>query len=1032
MHGYDRSLSMDWLTFYELAELAQLTQEPSPIPFVDSSIFNQQRSLKFFDDELQTLLKCTQSSNILPTETFLKNLRLELASNKREKEKSLKRADDLSKLVFSYSSYSSSPLSSEPAKPIGSDLKNLFPSLFPFSASSQENNLKNNKKPPSPSKVPLDPLDKDNISEIPFLFENALFRNYVQSSLLQFHPPNLSSEDLEAFSSLSDVCSEIWGSSLLNVCQGNVHRWNSRWNTDSEALILKKKNFLDLKGALSEFSKRPSFGGDDVGSYLNFVRFVLRLDGLKTPSLEEGSNLYFLRFPCNKEKLYRGLTSGKHSLLPLVNGVRFAKELNSDFAKACKRGENFSSSRLWELASESFSSSSQKSSSNEPLQTVFLRACWYALSLAEPMLGVSQSSLDSSRWTDVGDATTCWNALESKVSLRCLTFVSNDGKVPNGPIRSIFSDWFEILEISTSECMLAIRKDLWLIWACGSFTHRLSRIPTAQILVKHWELLTANFPLLDNVRKFFCLRKILSWLTKMDENRTLQFLLTPDHPDFSAVYGNIFSEVDMWNKSAFSLNEALTQAFVHPGKPNVLSSLLSKILVKKRHAVDRSVIGEIRKDLSQPRERDDEQALRPLFTSAPRLLHVLDKLAQEPSSIELALSIDRAAKSASYRLLKTSSEDVLSTNRRGRKLKRRLSQVDPDGSSQREIFPQAVNFSDATRVGADPKLVEALARRFVCTGTYGTGELVRSSQAKKRRKKADPELLEHCKESFRSVRREYSHVLEDAGCLAEILMERERVFWNNALADLHASNWGAERKFGKNSIPRVDFMDVSKSLIWDCYDLRCKRRRSLAQTARKKDKRGPFSSKDSWLLLAELVASKSLYQATSRPGISEDLRKKLFLSMALVDETAFEASVAASMAARYVVVDPRDADLVLSRGFAGGEVPPSSVTQLGSLQDFHHPFNVDRQFRSSGLVLEHFCPAHFDPPHVHRRTGKSFLKYVDSKWEEKKSQIDELIFLTSSKSCKKSPSPRLEREEKNPSSQKPAGTEVPSFFSLIF
>jgi len=191
-----------------------------------------------------------------------------------------------------------------------------------------------------------------------------------------------------------------------------------------------------------------------------------------------------------------------------------------------------------------------------------------------------------------------------------------------------FDDWFSVAPIGANRCVLAIRKDIFLCMKSNWICHYYSNIPIYDQLLKHWNLKSC-YGLVDRTRKFNVLRKLLIWLEK-NANKNVHFMLSPDHADFEEVYNVLFAILDMWNTNLDDFKRELIYSYANPTRPSILKSIVSLLLIKKKHVVDKGVITKLHDwlagliDVTGSKSEDhDRNLVKKKFPYLSHVLHVL-------------------------------------------------------------------------------------------------------------------------------------------------------------------------------------------------------------------------------------------------------------------------------------------------------------------------------------------------------------------------------------------------------------------------
>lgn len=396
----------------------------------------------------------------------------------------------------------------------------------------------------------------------------------------------------------------MWKSSMMHSCLfGKTTGVHSR----TEPLLLSEKDGLTPQQVLGDVKAHPQ--AYSVQELASFWAFNMRLDGLKkhqnvspTSSLSldrESSNLFIFRFPITKVLLSSSLTSGRNTMLPLMKDPDFIKILNKEFCAATERGRSFTS--------ESISMDSIDDCN------LFIQDC------NRPIYGVKENGpaekndLENRGWT-----------VESHVT----------------EANKQLDDWFNIMARGPKECILSVRKDIWFIWVSNWMVHNQScAYPMYETMLKHWNLTTCGFTMVDRIRKYNVIRKILSRLSRGREYQNLNYVLSPDHVDFDVVYGSLFVCLDMWNNSNAELQEALYESY--EGGPilerSFLLGLVSAIMIKKHQVVRGKILIDLYAFVTgQPLESlpqytlSDAKAITQrrdeITTKHPYILHVVETM----------------------------------------------------------------------------------------------------------------------------------------------------------------------------------------------------------------------------------------------------------------------------------------------------------------------------------------------------------------------------------------------------------------------
>lgn len=195
-----------------------------------------------------------------------------------------------------------------------------------------------------------------------------------------------------------------------------------------------------------------------------------------------------------------------------------------------------------------------------------------------------------------------------------------------------FGDWFSVCPVQYGQkCILAIRKDIFLgmksTWMC----HHDTNVPIYGQLLKHWNM-SSSYKLVNKIRKFNVLRKVLNWLYSPDENKNIHFMLSPDHADFEDIYEMLFGILRMWNTDLETFKNAMTYSYENTERPSLLKSVVSMLLIKKKHVVEKNVVVALYNwlnGLSMEEYTDDvPENKASTKKSLPHLSHILYTLKQ--------------------------------------------------------------------------------------------------------------------------------------------------------------------------------------------------------------------------------------------------------------------------------------------------------------------------------------------------------------------------------------------------------------------
>lgn len=482
----------------------------------------------------------------------------------------------------------------------------------------------------------------------------------------------------------------VWLSSIINACNGFK-------NASGKDQKSRKTRYKNVELTTNEFISHKTFFARisepsphrNTANILESLEFIARIDGFQkkvkrnnlphfTENILEDSNIFIIVIPMSLADLNSTLYSGRNTMIPLMSDSGICKQLNLEFCKNALSGsfvdagiqeKMLDNARKYGDPKRLFCNCSVcKEFIARELQ-LFFKRCGRPLAGLPTISSPETIFCEENGW--MGRERFCTRASPKQDELFRKMFEKNQSFLLNREdrarfanagnfdrdrkkdydrltsIRDYMKDWFCTLGNGLESSILCVRKDIWLMWNSNWLVHRNYEIPTYEMLMKHWKLSSNGFKLVDSFRKFNVIRKILSWISHSSEHKTLRYALSPGHVDFEKMCGILFKILDLFHETSHGLEESLKKSYRCPQENSMLKSLVSMILIRKTHILDRAVVSKILRFVTdsncvpdchclsknKPSPTDEKTLLnckiyrrQCIESQIPNLVHVLDTL----------------------------------------------------------------------------------------------------------------------------------------------------------------------------------------------------------------------------------------------------------------------------------------------------------------------------------------------------------------------------------------------------------------------
>lgn len=606
---------------------------------------------------------------------------------------------------------------------------------------------------------------------------------------------------------------------LLNELNNLTSGYTNRKKQGCQKINLANENRLNVTQVLQSL-KNVNLNIEEVVSFLSFL---IKYEDKK--KMDENSIFYF-NIPIYRDVIFRSMISAKNCFFPLVHpSSRLLKEINKDFAKAYETPYEKNIKDILIL----FQSEGMSIGQNICKKKILKESMPTLYSLTDSIEDISEKNcVLKNKWLLNDD-------LDDK--------------------KTIYEDWFTIVDNKNGTTLLGIRKDIFLMMYSNGYIHMMESEPIYHNICENWHLNSNKFHMIEKIRKYNIIRCILNWTHSVQENLLIRDILPPDHVDFD-IYYKLFDVINLWFKEngkltkLESFEESLSEAYSNPEDNSLLKGVVSMLLIRKKHVVDYNTIKLLKKYLyestcdyncactldpttsgnvyykdKKAKHQCKNYRKRKLFEEIPNLKTVLDlmddKITLQNYENELRLRCQLGGSKESITLV-----NGVAFPRKSRKRKISLTCCGKDLLEDRRYTKDEYDIYPSISKKSEYEPIR-----------------------KRRRYNEDAIKL--------------NLILNDPGCANEIELNISTEIWYDDLNRLYSINsdktvlnekriW--EKKYSNLQYETIDINDMYKK----------------------------------WLDLGQYIATKSLYKLIISDYLPTELRKKIFLSMYIITKREIE------------------------------------------------------------------------------------------------------------------------------------------------
>jgi hypothetical protein len=337
---------------------------------------------------------------------------------------------------------------------------------------------------------------------------------------------------------------------------------------------------------VNESFKRCTDDDDDVTK--DPREFTDTNDFFKPDSLH-----YFLIENKTKEEVENSINSGRSTLLSLVERGTFLDEFNSEFSDRVREMKN----KYWKegttFASVPFYLDRfLHSDEHDDLQKVNSLANCIKNNLIE----------NKRNWNEESGGLRDY--FEKMMEPFLARKTGRKSRSTEDTFRNLYREWSSTCRLSDNSVLLVVRKDVWMMWHSAWMQYNFSSVgnksdpiatvkstPGFESMVRHWVRSSSGLSCLDKLKRYNVHRKLLCWYPKSKvKYTTLRHVLTPDNSDFGESCDVMDNMVRLFTKTDYRLETFSKQSYRNPEEGSFLKGLVSFLLIKKKHAVDRRIL----------------------------------------------------------------------------------------------------------------------------------------------------------------------------------------------------------------------------------------------------------------------------------------------------------------------------------------------------------------------------------------------------------------------------------------------------------